>query len=289
MKRILPAFALLLFALAFPAMVRAQDCTAIGGVGTNIDTPGNYCMVGDLVGSATSGSFIGINADNVLVDCRGFQLRNTTTPTYSNAYAISINGHRNVQVRNCRVTGGFAAGIYAYQDNGQANLNKNLKLTDNDIAGTFWYGILAYGTDIEIRGNRITGIGGRASFAMGIRVGGSNVAGEGRYHVVRDNIVSGVRSDVNNAYGIYGNNPVGSVFEQNTITGPFALSQAYKSYGVYLFAGDTNKIRANHIVLLRVQSNTLGVYTSTSEDECYDNHIRGGTWLLNCQDAYGNY
>jgi hypothetical protein len=138
--------ALVLLMCAASPSARAAECTEIGTVNTTISSPGNYCLSANLSANATSGSFITIASGDVTLDCRGYSLHNSSVASTGNAYGISFNGLGNVQVRNCRIIGGFAAGIYAYQNNGNSNTNQNLSFVGNTVSGALWYGILAYGT-----------------------------------------------------------------------------------------------------------------------------------------------
>jgi parallel beta-helix repeat protein len=287
MHRILLCFALLLSAAFAPSPARAAQCTEITSVGTTITGPGNFCLGNDLDAGTTTGSFINISVDNVVLDCRGYALRNLSTNPSGNAYGVIVVNRKNIHIRNCRITGGFAAGIYAYQDNGLANANRNIKITGNDVSGTYWYGIFAYGTDIEVSDNRVSDIGGRASFAMGIRVGASNVPGEGRLHVVRDNIVSNVVSPVNHAYGIYANNTQYSEFTGNNITGirSVVYIDNWFGYGIRLAAGGYARVADNHIA---GDGYSVGIQ-ATATDACFHNYLRVDTSTVGCVTTPGNY
>jgi hypothetical protein len=225
MTRWLSALALSLLALALPSLARAAACTEVGTIDATLNS-GNYCLSANIVANRTSGTFISIANNNVVLDCRGYALINTATASTSEAYGIWFSSLDHVTIRNCRIIGGFVAGIYAYQNNGSYNLNHDIEISDNTISGAKWYGIVAYGTDISIRGNRVRDIGGRASFAMGIRVGGSALAGQPRFHQVVDNSIANVNSPVNNAYGIYSNNSESSRFTGNTIVRSTAVDAA---------------------------------------------------------------
>jgi len=284
MNKLLALF--LLMCAASPS-ARAAECTEIGTVNTTISSPGNYCLSANLSANATSGSFITIASGDVTLDCRGYSLHNSSVASTGNAYGISFNGLGNVQVRNCRIIGGFAAGIYAYQNNGNSNTNQNLSFVGNTVSGALWYGILAYGTDIEIRGNRIHHVGGRDSFAMGIRVGASTLQGEPRFYDVEDNIVSDVASPSNNGYGIYANNSTGSIFAGNRVVGTVS-GPSYYRWAIRLTASTRNQIRDNHLVGTG-SAWDVGVEGNSSTDACFDNFIRAETPAAGCSAFYGNF
>ena len=286
MNKILLLCALFLAAFA-PPPARAAECTEIGSVGTLISAPGSYCLGSNLTAGLTSGSFIEIGANDVTLDCRGYTLRNSNTASTGGTYGVWIVNRRNVHVRNCRIEGGFAAGIYAYQDNGLANQNRNLHFTGNTISGAFWFGIHAYGTDIFIRDNTLLDIGGRASFAMGIRVGGSIVQGESRYYVIEDNVIHDVASPVNNAFGIYANNGDRGVVRNNMVTATIG-APTFFGYGIRLIGTGAMKLTGNHVV--GVENGSEGGIDATSSDTCFDNYVRDVLYpYLDCDQALGNY
>jgi hypothetical protein len=151
----------------------------------------------------------------------------------------------------------------------------------------FWYGILAYGTSIDIRDNQIDNIGGRASFSMGIRVGGSTLASEKRAFTVRDNVVRDVVSSTNNAYGIYANNSNNSTYSGNLISGTNS-NDLYSDTGIRIAQGGSNKVTGNQ-VHGSSNINALGI-VATASDVCFDNFVRGtGESILGCDTSLGNY
>lgn len=288
MHRILLSCALALSALTFAAPVAAAECTEIT-TASNIIGPGAFCLAASITSSATSGAAITISANDVSFDCRGFTLHNTQVTPNTNAYGITFTNRRNITIRNCRITGDWAAGIWAYQDNGLANQNTNLSFTGNTIAGANWVGIQAYGTDIEVRDNRIMDIGGRDSFAMGIRVGASNVNGEGRNFVVVGNTISRVRSPLNNAYGIYANNGEHSVFNDNVINGTATgnIPGGFWAYGIHATVLGDNEARGNSI-FGNADSNEIGIKGSAYM-ACYHNISRTNLPYYLCDGSNQNY
>jgi hypothetical protein len=283
MTKLLLSCLLLLAGFGLSPTARAAECTEIIAVAQTISTPGHYCLGADL---ATGQTGITIAASHVDLDCRGYSLRSTNTNNAQNTYGVYIAGQTDVHVHHCHISGGHAAGIYAYQDNGLANVNQNLSFHDNTISGTYWFGILAYGTDIDIRDNLIYNIGGRASFAMGIRVGGSTLAGQGRSFMVRDNVVRNVVSPVNYGYGIYANNSDASSFVDNTITGTVG-ADTWSDFGIKVAAGAKNKLTGNQISGGRAGYD-IGI-NAPAADACYDNHIRADYKTQVCDNTLGNF
>lgn len=285
MSRRLCVPALLLCALVPAAPARAAECTEITLPNTVV-APGSYCLGANSSTNTSIGALLMIDADDVQFDCRGYALHNTQTSPSANNYAIYLADQRNVRIRNCRITGGWTVGIYATQNNTLANANRDIRITDNDVSGAYWFGIHAYGTDIEIARNRISDIGGRASFAMGIRVGGSVLPGEKRFHVVRDNVVSDVVSPVNYGYGIYSNNSDDGAFADNTIVGTLG-DNTYFNYGIKVATGARNRITGNHIVGGQ-DGYAIGIQAQAT-DKCYHNDLRADYPPLTCDAANGNY
>jgi nitrous oxidase accessory protein NosD len=285
MNKLLLLCALLLSAL-LPVSARAAECTEITTPNHFIENPGRYCLGADIVSSTQTIVFI--NSSRVELDCRGYTMQSTNGNTTLNQYGVYVFNRYDVHVRNCHIAGGFAAGIYAYQDNGIANINQNMSFTGNTVTGTHWYGIFAYGTNIDVSRNQITRIGGRASFAMGIRVGGSTQAGQTRAFTVRDNVVRDVVSPVNNAYGIYANNANASAFTGNIIGGTDSVDDVYSDFGIKLAQGSDNRITGNQ-VHGSGNINAIGI-AATAGDACFDNYLRGvNDATLGCNATLGNY
>ena len=285
MHKLLLACALLLSALFPTTQAQAAECIEITPPNT-IVAPGNWCLSAGYSGSTVVGALLMIDADDVTFDCRGMSLHNTQTNTSANNYAIYVADQRHVRIRNCKISGGWTVGIYVTQNNTLANATSDISITDNDVSGAHWFGIHAYGTDIEIARNRVNDIGGRGSFAMGIRVGGSVLAGEKRFHVVRDNTISDVVSPVNHAYGIYSNNTDDGDFAGNTIVGSLGASTWF-NYGIKVNTGARTRITGNNIVG-GLDGYAIGIQAPAT-DKCYHNDLRADYPPLTCDDTHGNY
>ena len=287
MHKFLLTVALLLGA-AFAPSAASAACIEISSLPTVIIDGGHYCLVGNHTVNSTSGNTITIGANNVQLDCGGHTIHNSATTPNGNANAIYLANRKHVDVKNCRITGGFAAGIYAYQNNGVANQNAYLRFTDNYIAGPYWYGILAYGSAIEIERNRIYDIGGRGSFAMGIRIGGSALAGQPRMFLLRENLVAGTTSPVNNAYGIYSDNSNAAIILNNAVQGTTAVSDSFDSWGIRMASGTYNRVTDNHIVGSG-KANDVGIQSASETDACHDNYLRNEVTTLGCNASLGNF
>lgn len=273
---------------AVPRDAQAASCVAITSLPATIPAGGVYCLVGNQSVAMTSGNAITIAADNVVLDCVDQTIDNTNAASNGNAVGIYLANRKHVEVRNCRITGGFATGIQAYQNNGAANQNAYLTFKHNYIAGPFWYGIFAYGSGIEITDNRIYDIGGRGSFAMGIRVGSSNLAGQPRFFLVRENLIAGTTSTVNNAYGIYSDNTIASMFVENAVTGTTAINDGFDSWGLRVASGTYNRLTDNHVVGSG-KENDVGIQSASGTDTCSDNYLRNATITIGCNASMGNF
>lgn len=289
MKKYLLLFALLLSGWATPSLAQSL-CVEVTSLPVTISVPGNYCLIGNQTVNMNSGNAITIAANDVVLDCLNFSIRNLATAANGSSNAINITNRNTVTVKNCRILGGFTSGIWAYQNNAAANANYYINLVDNYIAGPFWYGILAYGSAIEIRNNRIYDVGGQLNgFAMGIRVAGSNVSGQPRFHIVKDNLIAGTNSPYNNAYGVYSDNSTAGIFIDNGISGTSAGNASYRSYGVRL-GGLHNRVTDNHIVGPATGTNDMGVFAGSTTNACFDNYLRSpGVKTQGCDATLGNY
>jgi len=283
MTKVLLCCLLLLAGFGLSSSARAAECTEITTAAYTINAPGHYCLGADIASGQTG---IMVNASHVDIDCRGYSLRSTNTNSTQNSYGIYLTAQTDVHVHHCHISGGYAAGIYAYQDNGFVNVNQNLSFHDNTISGTYWFGILAYGTDIDIRDNLIYRVGGRGSFAMGIRVGGSVQNGETRAFTVRGNTIRDVYSPVNNAYGIYANNSTNGSYLDNTVTLP-QYGSAMGDWGIKLAQGGSNKITGNQVHGSGTVS-SIGIEGTPSDDQCYGNFIRAHIAVVGCDATLGN-
>jgi len=287
MRHLLLACLLLLSCLGLSSRANAAECTAeITNPSTQINAGGHYCLGANLVVNATSGNVISITAYDVDLDCRGYSIINQSTDPTGNAVGIYMDMRRNVHVHNCHVRGGFAIGIDMTQTNSDPNQNQDVSITNNTVSGATWIGILAYGTNLDIRDNVVYGIGGRASFAMGIRVGGSVLAGQTHVYNVEHNIVRDVVSPVNYGYGIYANNADASSFVDNKVTGTRG-ADTWSDFGIKVAVGGKNKLTGNQISGGR-NGYDVGIYAAAA-DACYDNHIRADYKTQVCDASLGNF
>jgi hypothetical protein len=273
-----------------PARAQATDaCTPIESIPATLDEPGNYCMTANATVALTNGAAITIAADNVTLDCRNYTLTNETASDTGGSSGILATSRYNLLVRNCRIFGGFAYGIAITQPQAGGNTTYYNRIENNYIVGPYRYGILAYGSAIEVRGNQIYDVGGHASgLAIGIRVGGATNS-VARFQVVEDNLVAGTTSLINNGFGIYSDASVGAIFRRNTITGTVGAEPSYTGTGIRVAVGSANTVRDNHI-LGRGRSNEVGIRLPTNGGLCMHNRIGVSlTPTIGCDNSFGNY
>ena len=287
MKTLLPLLVCLLL-LAAPA--RAQTvvpgCIEIASVPYTISAPGTYCLTQSFEVDITSGATITINSTQVNLDCREHSLYNVSIALNGSSSAIYLANRHDVTIRNCRIFGGYTHGINVTQDNSVSNKNYAITIADNVVTECAWQGIRAFGTDIEVRDNRVHNVGGQDNAsAIGIRVGGSSVGN--KFHVVTGNVVSNTVSLASNAFAIYSDNSVAGVFTGNRVVRTWAANASYRSYGLRIAAGSDNVVTGNSIVG-RPVANDTGIFANAT-DACYDNHIRSPQPTRTCDASLGNH
>ena len=276
--------ALALALVSAPSFARAA-CTEVTAPAT-ISAPGTYCLANDYTTSASTGPSLTIASNDVTLDCQQHTLKNTSTFNNGSASGIYLTNRNNVTIRNCRIVGGYTIGIQVTQNNTVPNKNYYINIENNYVAGPYLYGILAYGSAIELTGNRVYDIGGQLNtYAMGIRLGG--YPSGFRFHILKDNVVAGTNSPYNNAYGIYSDNSSASILVHNAVSGFTATNTAFRGYGIRL-AGTENRISDNHI--LGGGATGYGIFTSADgQNACYDNYVRAATRTVGCDATLGNY
>lgn len=287
MKTIISAACMaILGLLAFDA---DASCIVLEGLPANIEAPGTYCLAQGHLTDITSGTLINIAANDVTLDCQGHTLRSTAASASGSSSAIVAFDRNNVEIRNCRIIGGFTHGINVSQDNLQPNRSYYNSVVDNYVAGPYMSGIIAFGSAIEVRGNRVYDIGGQLNqSAFGIRVGGSKVSGF-KFQIVHDNRVAGTNSPTRHAYGIFSDGSVGTVFHENLVSGSSGAGGAYKGYGIKIASGAGNTITDNYLHDAGPGSDAVGVQTPSGGGVCYDNQIWAAQPTIGCNAGYGNY
>lgn len=275
--------------LASGAAAAQSACTTLDTLPATISEPGNYCLAANHATNITSGTLINIAANDVTLDCRQFTLRNNAASATGSSSAIVALNRNNVTIENCRVIGGFTHGINVSQNNSQPNLSYYNIVRNNFIAGPYRNGIVAFGSAIEIRDNRIYDIGGQLNAPVnGILIGGSDVGGF-KFQMVQGNRIAGTNSPSRAAYGIYSTGSIGSVFHENLVSGTSSAGGAYKAYGIMVLTGAGITVTDNYISDAGPGSDSVGVQTPADGGVCYDNQIWSVVPTSGCDASLGNY
>lgn len=172
----LAGLAALLLSAPLPASAGKGRDNCVGWIDSlpaQLNTQGTWCMRGNLTTAATSGGGgIQVNLNNVVVDCNGYRIENTSPGNRSTG--VSITGDNHI-VRNCDVRGFFAGMLVSGENN---------TLEDNVLQDIGHVGLQVDPSTV-IRRNHIRRVGGDPTFEGHIAaiVGGSDIS---------DNVIDGV-------------------------------------------------------------------------------------------------
>lgn len=162
----------------------------------NVNAPGTWCMRQDLVIPFNDYSYalVGVQADDVTIDCKGHKLALVGT---GQLYGIAAGFSNRLTVRHCRMEG-FSTAIYVDMNYIDRPGNGHV-IEDNLLIGNRG-GIRLSGTNVSVRRNRIFGSGG-------ITVEGTAV--------VADNLVDGATLGYYGAIAVF--NPTGGEVRGNVV------------------------------------------------------------------------
>lgn len=132
------------------------DCKPLGRLPTTINQSGKYCLKRNQTVNMPNGTAVSIEADDVLLDLKGYKIENRFSAVNTTAVGIHSGSHASITIKNGTIRG-------------------------------FQFGINMAGPDGSGRGNLIEGVRVFSSNDTGIRLGTFNA-------IVRDNIVGGVGS-----------------------------------------------------------------------------------------------
>jgi len=130
------------------------DCKPLRRLPTTINQSGKYCLKRNQTVNMASGIAVSIEADDVLLDLKGYKIENRFSAVNTTAVGIHSGSRASITIKNGTIRG-------------------------------FQFGINMAGPDGSGRGNIIEGIRVFSSNDTGIRLGTFNA-------IVRDNIVGGV-------------------------------------------------------------------------------------------------
>jgi hypothetical protein len=222
------------------ANLAVASCTVISAMPYSITSPGNYCLDRDWT---TPGNGITIDADDVTVDMKGYQLSGphtggvVTTLQTMGVWLNSVTNRRNATIRNGRLQG-FTRGV-EFDGGAAGHLIENLQ-----IVGSAYLGIANLGTNTVIRNNIITGMDGSLWPSAGGAVRGIySCCGGGNQ--ITNNVVSGI-APANNAesVGIFSWDS-NTLIEGNFVSGKRATDT--NLIGISLSYGGYNTVANNRI------------------------------------------
>jgi hypothetical protein len=160
-----------------PASAETVNCTAITTLPFTISSPGLYCLTADIGSSGTGGAAILINADGVVLDLNGHELKGPTSfTTGMSILGIQVSPHRNVTIHNGTVRG-FVEGIHVDDASGAS---RGHIIEDMHVERAMRIGISIEGAGILVRRNVVLDTGAQAALnaagqPKGIRVTGDDV------------------------------------------------------------------------------------------------------------------
>lgn len=186
-----------------------------------------------------------INANNVILDCKGHTIIN---PALDGALIHSYSDY--VEIRNCnlKASSAYLPSLNNGKGKGVFSQGKYNYIHDNNVSSTFW-GIAVYGTSHLIENNYLKGN------AKAIHLGGD-------YHRVLGNVL--VNNNLHQGWGLgvwVGKN---NLFERNVING--------SRYGVVLYDASNTQLRCNK-------------YLSSSSMDLYIYAVPWYSWVTGTQNS----
>ncbi len=162
MSNLRSSFGLAMLLLAGPAVARAGEPACdilINSAPYTISAPGHYCLARDVAYASATGNAITIDADQVVLDLRGYAIGGSAG-TGTTAVGVRLLNQSNVVVRNGAVRG-FYIGIELDGSTVAAGNNKNL-VEDIHLDANTRFGVWVsdLGANNTIRGCAITDTGG---------------------------------------------------------------------------------------------------------------------------------
>jgi hypothetical protein len=269
--------ALLLAALA-PGANAAESldsCAAvIDALPANIVAPGTYCLAQNLSTANNSVAAIGIDADNVILDCNGFRIDGTGLGTGVTVGGIIAPDHSNVTIRNCHIRG-FKRGIHLYNTGGSPSQRHVVE--DNRIELSRAIGIQVEGNGSVIRRNQVLN-----TINPNTDNEARGIATTGNVDVI-DNTVSGVQATNAAVYGVLTEGNAGGSLRGNRVRGVKRTGGVGQVVAIQN-QGDSQRmsIRNNHVVG-EAQAGSVGIFCDVVTDRTKGNAVEGfTTGISNC-------
>jgi hypothetical protein len=267
--------ALLLLVLSALALGPARAAESYAGctnfvaaLPATIDTPGTWCLTGNLSTSITLGYAIEVRSDDVTVDCNGHQLNGLGSGLGTHSQGVRASNRRNITVRNCHIRG-FEVGIVFGNDGSLAPPSTQQLVEDNRVENAEGIGISVWGPGSVVRRNLVRGVlsSQNGQGAFGILVGGDGTD-------VVDNTVSGVQSNAAAAIGIESQDNEGGSVRGNRVRGVRRSSANGAIYGIRSVYTTRTSIRDN-VIVGEAQSGSIGLVCDAQTDIAKDNVVMG--------------
>jgi hypothetical protein len=254
------------------ASVNADQYVATGCEELNSENSA-YILEEELFGSGTC---LNITANNITLDCAGFQI---IYGAESTGYGVNIIGFNNTVIKNCvfiksNPDAQESAGIYAELSNGSLFFNNTF-----NTVGDYSYGIfLLEANFFNITGNTINTSGSYTNAISLSASGFNNIANneintaigndaygialsESLYNSITNNTVN--TNGTSNAYGIFLSGISDNNFlSQNSV---FSSGSEGGNYGVYVYESAGVNVSFNNVVTNGLDSN-YGVFFAGGSD-----------------------
>ena len=266
----------LMMSLVVPvtALAETTQCQVINSLPITITTQGVYCFTSHLATSATTGSAIQINTNNVIIDFNGFKLGNLGGGVETDMVGVAATDRVNIILKNANIRG-FQSGIAISGGSGH-------RIYDSNFDGNFEVAIDLGGQGI-VENNTIVNAGGRSSTdAVAINVTANS-------SVIRNNIVSNFDAATTSysAIGILLSSDQ-NVVKDNVISG--LVNANTSSYGIEATTGSGNIMAGNMVSLLDdgfLLSDSDAILRDNIASSCTNNYTTSNGGVIN--DAGHNY
>src|SRR5690606_16926167 len=210
---------------------------------------------GNVYTAITSGEAIEVAANNVTIDCNGFNIGGQGGGVVTRTWGIAANERFNLKVTNCNIRG-FYYGIRTSGGGGHV-------VENNTLDGNTAYGIAVYGGPGTIRGNVVVDTGGSSQYPTAVGIYASQGVN------VIDNTVSGVLAGTGGSvYAIYTHTNSLGVVQDNRVTGMAGESSVV---GIYNYQSGRVVVRDNVVV----GPGSTGIICASNQSTSANNVISG--------------
>ena len=276
------AIAILAGVLWLPARALAAEsfdgCTGyIDSLPAEIVAPGTWCLRKDLRSASSDWYGILVDADDVVLDCKGFQVdgRQADNLLTEGIFMYGNAPHDRVTVRNCTVRG-YSDGIWVIGNEGVVAGNRILAAGRN--------GIIVSGENGAVRRNRVIRTGG------GPDGDARGIVGYGTVDILDNDVVGfAAGSEQTRIDGIV-ISQYGSVVRGNRVRLANATDSApgLIATGILLINPDAVIVRDNVVVGSGDARGVGCLYAPGSSAVVRDNLLAGVDQALTCTDGGGN-